>query len=102
MGLIGMMLVLYNIGDENKEHDHDDGYIVGSSMHDINPRKFKRNEAEIRYIEWVCESYLSLETHIPTYYSTARACNNIDKHELDKLHKRLIINYLLSLFFSLI
>jgi hypothetical protein len=63
MGLIGMMLVLYNIGDENKEHDHDDGYIVGSSMHhDINPRKFERNEVGIRYIEWVCESYLSLET----------------------------------------
>jgi hypothetical protein len=42
MGLIGMMLVLYNIVDENKEHDHDDGYIVGSSMHhDINPRKFE-------------------------------------------------------------
>jgi hypothetical protein len=61
MGLIGMMLVLNDIGDEYKEHDHDDGY-VGSSMHDINPRKFKRNEDEIRYIEWVCESYLSLET----------------------------------------
>jgi hypothetical protein len=56
MGLIGMMLVLYNIGDENKEHDHDDGYIVGSSMHhNINPRKFERNEAKmIKYIEWVC------------------------------------------------
>ena len=39
MGLIGMMLVLYNIVDENKEHDHDDGYIVGSSMHDSNSRK---------------------------------------------------------------
>jgi hypothetical protein len=42
MGLIGMMFVLYNIGDENKEYDHDDGYIVGSSMHyDINLRKFE-------------------------------------------------------------
>jgi hypothetical protein len=55
-----MMLVLNNIGDENKEHDHDDGYIFGSSMHNINLRKLERNEAGIRYIEWVCESYLSL------------------------------------------
>ena len=63
MGLIGMVLVLYNIGNENKENDHDDGYIVGSSMHrDINPRKFKRNEVGIGYIECVCESSLSLET----------------------------------------
>ena len=62
MGLIGMMLVLNNIGDENKEHDHDDGYIVGNSMHDINLRKFKQNEVRIKYIEWVCESSLSLET----------------------------------------
>jgi hypothetical protein len=58
-----MILFLYNIGDENKEHDHDDGYIVGSSMHhDINPRKFERNKVVIRYIEWVCESSLSFET----------------------------------------
>jgi hypothetical protein len=64
MGLIFMMLVLYNIGDENKEHNHDDGYIFGSSMHKINLRKFKQNEVEIRYIEWVCDSYLSLETHV--------------------------------------
>jgi hypothetical protein len=28
--------------------------------HDNNPRKFKWNEAGIIYIEWVCESYLSL------------------------------------------
>ena len=48
-----MMLVLYNTRNENKEHDHDDKYIVGSSMHrGIDPRKFERNEAEIRYIEW--------------------------------------------------
>jgi hypothetical protein len=40
MGLIGMMLVLNNIGDENEEHGHDDGF-VGSFMHDINSRKFK-------------------------------------------------------------
>jgi hypothetical protein len=61
--LIGMMLVLYNIGDENKEQDHDDGYIFGSSMHyDNNLRKFELNEVKIRYIEWLCESYLSLET----------------------------------------
>jgi hypothetical protein len=53
MGLIGMMLFFYNMGDENKEHHHDDGYIVGSSKHDINPRKFKQNKVEIRYIEWV-------------------------------------------------
>jgi hypothetical protein len=79
MGLIGMMLVLYNIGDENKEHDHDNEYIVGSSMHTINPRKFKRNKAEIRYIQWVCESSLIFETHILTYYSIARACNKVDK-----------------------
>jgi hypothetical protein len=39
-GLIGMMLFFNNISDEYKEHDHDNGY-VGSSMHDINPRKFK-------------------------------------------------------------
>ena len=62
MGLIGMMLVLYNIVDENKEHDHDDGYIFGSSMHhDINPRKFEWNDVGIGYIEWVCESYLSFK-----------------------------------------
>ena len=68
MGLIGMMLFLYNIGDENKEHDHDDGYIVGSSMHrDMNPRKLEWNKTEIGNIEWVCESYLSLEMHVPTY-----------------------------------
>ena len=54
------MLVLYKIGDENKENDHDDGYIVGSSMHDINSKKFERNEVGIKYIEWVCDSYSSL------------------------------------------
>jgi hypothetical protein len=57
-----MMFVLYNIGDENKEHDHDNGYIVWSSMHDINTKKFERNEVRIRNIEWVCDSFLSLET----------------------------------------
>jgi len=63
MGLIGMMLVLYNIGDENKEHDHDDGYIVGSSMHhDINLRKIEWDKAVIEYIEWMCELSLTLET----------------------------------------
>ena len=61
MGIICMMLVLNGLGDEYKEHDHDDGY-VGSSMDDINSRNFKRNKDEIIYIEWVCESYLSLET----------------------------------------
>jgi hypothetical protein len=59
MVLIGMMLVLKNTGDEYKEHDHDNGH-VGSSMHDINPRKFKRNKDEIKYIECVCVSYLSM------------------------------------------
>ena len=55
MGLIGMMLVLNDMGDEYKEHDHDNGYAV-SSMHHINPRKFKWNEDSIGlYIEWVCE-----------------------------------------------
>jgi hypothetical protein len=41
MGLIGMMLVLSDIRDEYEGCDHDDGY-VGSSMHDINLRKFKQ------------------------------------------------------------
>ena len=49
-----MMLVLNDIDNEYKEHDHDNGY-VGSLMHHINPRKFKRNEEEIRYIGWVFE-----------------------------------------------
>jgi hypothetical protein len=56
-----MILVLNDIDDEYKEHDHDDGY-VGSSMHDINSRKFKRNKDEIGYIKWVCKSYFTLET----------------------------------------
>jgi hypothetical protein len=63
MDLIGMVLVFNDIGYEYKECDHDDGY-VGSSMHDINMRKFKWNEDEIWYIEWECESYLSLETFL--------------------------------------
>jgi hypothetical protein len=40
MGLIEMMLVLNKIDDEYKDHSHDNGYL-GSSMHHINPRKFK-------------------------------------------------------------
>ena len=35
-----MMFVLNDMGNEYKEHDHDDGYNVGSSMHE-NLRKFK-------------------------------------------------------------
>jgi hypothetical protein len=54
MGLIGMMLVSNDIDDEYKEHDRDNGY-VGSSMHKIIMRNFKRNEDEIGYIKWVCE-----------------------------------------------
>ena len=59
MGLIGMMLVLINdMGDEYKyQHGHYvDRYYVGlCSIYD-NPRKFKQNDDEIGYIEWVCES----------------------------------------------
>jgi hypothetical protein len=33
MGIIGINIVLNDIGDEYKESDHDDGY-VGSSMHE--------------------------------------------------------------------
>ena len=56
MLLIGIMLFFNNIGNEYKENDHDDGYNVRSSIHD-NLRKFKQNEDEIGYIEWVCGSY---------------------------------------------
>jgi hypothetical protein len=68
-----MMLVLNDMGNEYKEHDHDDGY-VGSSMLDINLRKFKRNEEEICY-RVGDESSLShqmnmfIETSLLQYYN---------------------------------